>query len=872
MIKTESEALLDILDWSLDRPSWQRDALRRLVSQSDPLTETDVDELYELCKNSSLSHKPLTENDFASQSSESPTVALSSLQNVQNVNALAENQSLKFISKGVTIVYGDNGAGKSGYVRILRSACRARVSSEKDHIILRNIYGSNAGLQKAKLEYKVNENDCKCEWESETPAESVLSEISVFDSRVANIHVEEENSLAYTPHPMKIMERLVDLCTLFKKRLEDEIVEIKKQTPEIIANPACSNETEVGKFLSKVKNGEIAEEIPEINILTKDEETLLAQLSNDMNVDQKETAENLRSIISRLSNFERQIKKMDESTSKQKATELQTMSEDLRAKKSASRLASKELSNGVPLEGVGSDVWKLLWDAARKYSTQFAYSGESFPVVSSDSRCVLCQQELSESSKARLKVFEEFIQDEVQKNEKAANEALASFREEISDNAVSMKELREGVRILRDEVKNSEIAELVRLYAIKLKLKLRSLLRANYDLENEHPVPGNNLIQQLISSLNERMENLGTDEEKERQKSLMSKFEELRDRKWFEGIKVDVLAEIERKKRISHLQSAIESVHSISVTKKNTVLSKALITERLRNQFAHEIEQLNLTDLKVEIEQATGQYGISRFRLNFSGTDSSNAGEILSEGEHRCVAFAGFMAEIVTNNNTSAIILDDPVSSLDHLHREVIAKRLANEGCNRQIVVFTHDLPFLFMLRNACAEEDDPSLRSEVALRHVQKRQQSPGYCRNEPPEKAQDAMSRVISIKVHLKNCKVQYENDPDSREWLTTGRGILDDVRQAWECAVEEAVSPVLRTFQNKVNTKGFKKLSAITEEDANVMRSSFGRCSKLLHNASLSENPVSPKPEKIGIELEVLETWLTDVIARQKVIKVS
>ena len=37
------------------------------------------------------------------------------------VNALAENQTLKFCS-GLTVVYGDNAAGKSGYIRIFKSA------------------------------------------------------------------------------------------------------------------------------------------------------------------------------------------------------------------------------------------------------------------------------------------------------------------------------------------------------------------------------------------------------------------------------------------------------------------------------------------------------------------------------------------------------------------------------------------------------------------------------------------------------------------------------------------------------------------------------------------------------------------------------
>ncbi len=40
-----------ILEWSNDRPAWQRDALRRIV-QTRKLAETDIAELAALCKRS----------------------------------------------------------------------------------------------------------------------------------------------------------------------------------------------------------------------------------------------------------------------------------------------------------------------------------------------------------------------------------------------------------------------------------------------------------------------------------------------------------------------------------------------------------------------------------------------------------------------------------------------------------------------------------------------------------------------------------------------------------------------------------------------------------------------------------------------------
>lgn len=44
-----TSVLGEILEWSKDRPPWQRDALRRLVTGVE-ITDAVIDELKELCK------------------------------------------------------------------------------------------------------------------------------------------------------------------------------------------------------------------------------------------------------------------------------------------------------------------------------------------------------------------------------------------------------------------------------------------------------------------------------------------------------------------------------------------------------------------------------------------------------------------------------------------------------------------------------------------------------------------------------------------------------------------------------------------------------------------------------------------------------
>ncbi len=140
-----------ILDWSSVLQDWQRDTLRRIVGSGD-LTAKDLDEIETLC---------LIENKLEIQTKESPTAAalasehiteaesgdtatsLISLSGCKNVNALADDQKLEFgASPGLTVIYGNNGSGKSGYARVLKKACRARGQKPS---IKANVYKAPTG-------------------------------------------------------------------------------------------------------------------------------------------------------------------------------------------------------------------------------------------------------------------------------------------------------------------------------------------------------------------------------------------------------------------------------------------------------------------------------------------------------------------------------------------------------------------------------------------------------------------------------------------------------------------------------------------------------------------------------------------------------
>lgn len=180
--------LNEILEWSQNRPLWQRDALRRLVL-NDELLEEDILELGEICKSVyGLSEQqnilPITTDHIPSVDTASAQVVLNSIFHHQGVNALAKSQTLTF-SPRLTVVYGDNASGKTGYTRILKSACRTR---GQEQILGDVVSGGTPHTPTVSIKYRVGDETDLREWAGEGE-DDFISRVSVFDTQSATVYL-----------------------------------------------------------------------------------------------------------------------------------------------------------------------------------------------------------------------------------------------------------------------------------------------------------------------------------------------------------------------------------------------------------------------------------------------------------------------------------------------------------------------------------------------------------------------------------------------------------------------------------------------------------------------------------------------------------
>ena len=852
---TQNKAMHEIVGWSESRPAWQREALKRLATGT-PTDEIDLDRLEAICVGEIKNFDPLTSNDVALQSSSSEAVAISSVNSVVGVNALASDQSLDLAKTGITIVYGDNGSGKSGYCRVLKNACRTR---DEKFSILSNIDDVNEPPQSALIEFADGSGDKTFAWSPGAVQEAPLAKVSIFDSRSANTHVQAENKLAYTPFPMRLLQALGYLCDALKERLGQRVYQIEAKTPLAISNHRLDGDTPAGQYLNSLSEKSDLSLLALLCELKADEQTRLENLRNDLSQDPQKVINSLSAQKLRVEKLIAAVQILHTGVSAENVTKFQQLNQAYEDSKGASALASRQLFEASPLPEVGSAIWRSLWEAARTFSDDVVYPDKQFPTATvNKDRCVLCQQELTAEAVERQSTFEAFIKSTTQANERRCQALLTDRSDELKKSLLTVEAIEAAFTFVSDELSRSQIAGGIKNWLEQANGKLVALL-ANDQLPSvdaQNPIESLNA---LLSEIGERIIQLKDAQDPEARAKLMGEKRALEDRQNLANIRADVDAEISRLAEISKIKENIKTTSRAAVTNKNKELSELLITGALRSRFAREMTKLDLNATPMELVKTQDRKAQPFFRVEFVGYPGQPLGEILSEGEHRCVALAAFLAELVTSRDHSGIVFDDPMSSLDHIYRERVAKRLVEEAQHRQVVIFTHDLGFLFEVKRG-AEADDVA----VHYQHVKRRMKTPGHVTDDLPLKAKEAPALVNALRTELKDIKGQLDTVSETKRVILV-KGVIEQLREAWDQVIADFIAPVLGRFDNQIKGNSLFKLLVLTQDDVDLIKAARGRLSEGLHNASGALNPAEVSHDALSSEVTVIHEFIESLKKR-------
>lgn len=860
--------LKEILEWSYDRPTWQRDALRRLLVNGE-LSDDDIGALTDICKSAyGLAEQadiaPLTKDHVPSNTASSAPVSLLSIFHHRGVNALAEDQTLRF-GPHLTVVYGDNAAGKSGYIRILKSACRARGQEE----ILGNVTSGATPLSPiVSINYKEGAEQQPREWAGNGDDQSI-SRVSVFDTQSAAVYLTEKTDVAFRPFGLDLFDKLVQACKAVRAKLESEQRALASSTLSTL-QAQLSEGTAASRLLANINSLTNPETVRALARLSSEEESKLATLERsivDLQAnDPEKLAQQLGLRAGRVQALARHIREVEAALSPQAVADVIAIRAEGYHKAEEARRLREATFPADMLAGTGSEIWTNLWETARRFSLESAYPDKAFPVVEDGAHCVLCQQDLGHAASHRLKRFEDFVASSTEKELRQLRESFARSRKIFTDIKITtgviddaLKEIRIEDESLADAIAAALAVNENRRAAVALALTENKELSADCPALICIAHEADALSEQLQS----RIKTLRGDETEIAREPMVAQAKELRARKLLAKHEQMILDEIERKKKHAAYGLCIDETKTQAITQKSTAVTKTAVSKKLKQSFKDELAHLGFRHVEVELREAGGSDGVLYHKLVLTRAPGVELPKVASEGEQRCLSIAAFFAELSTADDPSGIVFDDPVSSLDYKFRESVARRLVHEAKSRQVIVFTHDVVFLLFLRQF---SDDLKVHRDD--QHIRQLSKGAGVCEAELPWVALPVKKKI----GHLKNAwqaadKLLRDGHQDAYE--KEAKHLYGLLREAWERALEEVLlCGIVERFRPSVQTQQIATVADITREDCQALEAAMTKCSRWLpgHDQAAAARAPVPEPAELKGDIEALENLVAAIRRRR------
>ncbi len=294
----------EIHAWSKGLPAWQQDAIARLY-QDRTLSAADLDDLYAFVKAEvgildTVDRKPkkLEDSQIAPPADPTRIVQLAAIKELSNVNALANGGSVPIALAGLTVIYGENGAGKSGYARAFKHACRAR--DRREPILPNaNLDPKIVGVAQAVFETVIDGVTTDLPWQYGVAAPEPLSDISIFDTHCARAYIDNHGDFAYAPYGLDILEGLAGACNKLKVRATQEKA---ANAPSDAAYAVLAKEqTAVATALLGIPTKTKPEHIETLAALSQIEQDRLTLLTKTLaEADPKQKAQALRQKANRM--------------------------------------------------------------------------------------------------------------------------------------------------------------------------------------------------------------------------------------------------------------------------------------------------------------------------------------------------------------------------------------------------------------------------------------------------------------------------------------------------------------------------------------------------------------------------------------------
>ena len=216
---------------------WARDLVCLAIRAGGLLSEDDKYLIWSECCEDVMVPSQTIPSGFGSPF---PKVELLKLTHVNGVNALASNQDIVFCDEGVTLLYGQNRSGKSGYFRILNQLSNNIIK----YPLHSNIFCTAPPSIEIILEYRVDGMQQPAfRWNGESTCPLELRHIRCFDSQYAASFLKprDGNTYLFDSYNLRIFRAIYEALESLKDDMGAEIDEFTEASLKTLCTTAYMN-------------------------------------------------------------------------------------------------------------------------------------------------------------------------------------------------------------------------------------------------------------------------------------------------------------------------------------------------------------------------------------------------------------------------------------------------------------------------------------------------------------------------------------------------------------------------------------------------------------------------------------------------------
>lgn len=848
----------EIWEWMRGRPPWQQEAYQRLAT-GETLSDQDIRELTDRLvrgdKEDQWQHLPSEASPFhGPTAADNEAVVINHVQVERHVNGLLDGQKLMFAPENLTVIYGENGSGKSGFARLLKRAAQARVHEA----VLGPVFTSSVdATPEATISAKIGDRTLCFKWTDPPPE---LRQVHYFDASCGEKYLSDVTPINYRPTELITLDHLGEVCDkiadlLRKSRTANEI--------RAISLPEVHQDQKSAQFLATLRELPSTEQINALCERPRRISEILERLTNysmhlrttDPIMEKTKYVQYQDSLNELAMHLENLYAKLGQAALAKLSEELQR-SVDTRQ---AERAALSSQFNDAPLSGIGEREWQLLWDAAREFANTHAYqnTNDQFPHVGDGARCVLCMQELSEETKDRFARFEDAIASQLSRQAEVAEQVIMSRIENLQTVSISTEATQRAFAILESD--EGELVANMREELAHLANIRQAAIEKNIERVRELTQIRHEDLTGTLRAASKRYGNAADAIKETTHASLIkmvdAKKAMLEDRQRIHQSREAIIEEVDRLGEHSRIVKALNLVDRGPLTKKANELTRAHVTNKMNSYFVDAAIALRVD--RIALRPTEARKGQSYDKVAISGVETKvEPVQMLSDGEQGVIGLARYLTEVAFDSNNAPLVLDDPVTSLDHRNRTRIAQYLVGFAETRQVIVFTHDVAFLAALTQATE-----GTKVTVEKRSLERTPLHlvPGRVSDEHPWTSHDIGSRFDRLAKSI----VSYRSPSDD----STERE-LEMQAAEWAGELRETLKRIVRSFTRKVVDPGslhvspakIRAFAQFTDKDNSDFQRIYRRASRWArcHDIDPLDSYVRPTADEMEEMREQAQAW--------------